>query len=62
MHTVKKEIRITKKERSYNDIFPETAALTPLRHHQKSSFSKNDAFKREQCTSAGPIIDLRFSL
>jgi hypothetical protein len=47
----------------YSDIFLETAALTPPRQHQKSSFSKSDAFKKgivhKRCRR--PIIDLRFS-
>jgi hypothetical protein len=54
----------TKKKSRYINLFLETTALTPPRQHQKFSFSKNDASKKETVHKhrRRPIIDLRFSL
>jgi hypothetical protein len=47
MHIAKKRKKKYKKEKSrFSDLFPETTTLTPPRQHQKSNFSKNDAFKK----------------
>jgi hypothetical protein len=64
MHTAKKRKKNYEKEKSRcNDLFPETAALTPPRQHQKSSFSKSDASNKGTVHKhrRRPIIDLRFS-
>jgi hypothetical protein len=64
MQTIKKERKITKKEKSRSsDLFPETAALTPPRQHQKSNLSKRDASKKGTVHKRRrrPIMDLRFS-
>jgi hypothetical protein len=62
MHTAKKKY---KKEKSRSsDLFPETAALTPSRQHQKSSFSKSDVSKKGTVHKRRrrPLMDLRISL
>jgi hypothetical protein len=65
MHTAKNRRRITKKKEKsrFSDLFPRAATLTPPRQHQKSSFSKSDASKKETVHKRRrrPIIDLRFS-
>jgi hypothetical protein len=55
--------RITKKKKSrYNDLFLEAAVQPPPRQHQKYSFSKSDASKKETLHKHRrcPIIDHRF--
>jgi hypothetical protein len=61
MHTAKKRNVI--KKSCYSDQFLREATLTPPKQHQKSNFSKRDAFKKEteHKHRRRPIIDLRFS-
>jgi hypothetical protein len=63
MHIAKKKKNYKKEENSrYINLFLEKAVLTPPRQHQKRSFYKSDASKKEtkhkrrRC----PIIELRF--
>jgi hypothetical protein len=63
MHTAKKEKKYKKEKPRSSDLFPEIAALTPPRQHQKSTFSKSDASKKETMHKhrRRPIMDLRIS-
>jgi hypothetical protein len=64
MHTAKKKEKELRKEKSRcSELFLVAAVLTQPIQHQKSSFSKSDASKKEMVHKHHhrPIKDLRFS-